>query len=439
MRFSLLAAILLLSTSATIAGAQIGNSGSSPGQLLTGQNALNTDWHDDIPGLSFYIRLSDLPQPYSTPSSNAGPNVVNKPADAWPKAPAGFVVERVIDGLATPRKLITAPNGDIFLSETGGGQVRIVRQQGSAQPTLNQVFVGDLDAPFGLAFYPPGPNPQYLYVATTETLVRYPYHNGDTKETGPGVTLLRNLSNGGGGHSTRDIVFSADGSKLFLSVGSGSNVMDNPDLVPVEARRARIFEYNPDGTGEKVYASGIRNPVGLAINPLTGALWTSVNERDGLGDNLVPDYITQVQPGGFYGWPWYWMGGNADKRAVGSHPELQSMVITPDVILQPHLASLCMTFYKKGQFPAAYNGDAFACEHGSWNRSRRAGYKVIRVFLKNGKATGVYQDFLTGFVVNAEQVWGRPVGVTEGLDGSLYVTDDGSNTLWHVRYVGKSK
>jgi glucose/arabinose dehydrogenase len=430
------AAIVVIAVSLGV-GLNSAKAAATADTLLKGQDALNTDWHDDFPGLSFYITLKDLPKPYATPSSGNGPRVVGRPSDAWPKAPAGFVVEKVIDGLGTPRKIITAPNGDLFIAETGSGNIRVVRQHGNAPPTVNQPFISGLDAPFGIAFYPVGPNPHYLYVTTTDTLMRFPYRNGDLKDTGPAEWLRGNLSNGGGGHSTRDIVFSKNGEKLFLAVGSGSNVSENADQVSMESRRARIYEYSPMGTDEQVYATGIRNPVGLAIDPSSGELWASVNERDGLGDNLVPDYITHVERGQFYGWPWYYMGGFTDSRAAGDHPDLSSKVTTPDVMLQPHMASLCMTFYTPGQFPKSYVGDAFACEHGSWNRSRRAGYKMIRVFMKHGHATGVYQDFLTGFVVNPGEVWGRPVGVTEGSDGSLYVTDDGSNTLWHIRYVGK--
>jgi glucose/arabinose dehydrogenase len=408
---------------------------------LTGQAALNTDWSDDIPGLSFHIVLSDLPAPYATPSAGNDPHLAPEPDGVMPQVPEGFAVDKVVTGLSEPRKVIIAPNGDIFICESGGNRIRVVRQSGTAAPTVNQVFADGLSQPFGMAFYPLGSNPQYLYVANTDSVVRFPYHNGDIVASGPSETLIDNVSGGGrlrgGGHWTRDIVFSKDGSKLFLSVGSKENITTDPSLLQVEQRRARIFEYNPDGTDEQVFATGIRNPVGIAINPETGELWMSVNERDGLGDNLVPDYISHVTPGGFYGWPWYWMGGSVDKRSIGDHPDLASQVITPDVILGPHSASLCMTFYKKGQFPRAYNGDAFACEHGSWNRSRRSGYKVIRVFMKKGEATGAYQDFMTGFVTPDGQVWGRPVGVAEALDGSLYITDDGTNTLWHVRYAGK--
>jgi glucose/arabinose dehydrogenase len=443
MRLSLFATVTFVTVSTWSVSAQTVQSRYTPSTLLTGQQVFNAQWQDDIPGLSFYLTVADLPKPYATPSAGNDPHTAPQPPGAWPSAPAGFVVEKVADGFSQARKLITAPNGDLFIVESAANRIRIVRQSGSAAPTVNQVFVAGLNQPFGVAFYPSGPNPQYLYVANTDSLVRFPYHNGDLTATGPSETLVDDISGGGhlrgGGHWTRDIVFNRDGSKIFLSIGSKSNVEDTPDLITIEQRRARIFEYNPDGSDEQVYAYGIRNPVGLAINPTTGQLWMSVNERDGLGDNLVPDYISHVEPGGFYGWPWYWMGGSVDTRALGDHPDLSSKVITPDVLLQPHSASLAIVFYKKGQFPKEYIGDAFACEHGSWNRSHRTGYKVIRVFLKDGHATGVYQDFLTGFVVDDSQVWGRPVGVTEGLDGSLYITDDGSNTLWHVRYVGKNK
>jgi glucose/arabinose dehydrogenase len=224
---------------------------------------------------------------------------------------------------------------------------------------------------------------------------------------------------------------------MFVAVGSGSNV-DDPDTHPAEKNRANILAFNPDGSNMRIYAYGIRNPVGLAIDPQTGQLWCSVNERDALGDNLVPDYITHVQPGGFYGWPWWYMGGHQDPRHQGKHPELKDKVITPDVLLQPHYASLEMTFYEGKQFPQEYDGDIFAAEHGSWNRAVRTGYEVIRVPLHHtGQATGEYQEFLTGFVLPDGDVWGRPVGVTIAHDGSLLVTDDGSNSIWRVSYTGK--
>jgi glucose/arabinose dehydrogenase len=232
------------------------------------------------------------------------------------------------------------------------------------------------------------------------------------------------------------VVFSKDDKTMFVAVGSGSNVAD-PDDTPAEKERADILQFNPDGSGRKIFASGIRNCVGLAVNPANGDLWCSVNERDGLGDNLVPDYITHVEAGGFYGWPWWYIGGHQDPRLAGKHPELKNKTIIPDVLLQPHNASLGITFYDGNQFPADYRGNIFAAEHGSWNKAVRVGYEVIRLKLdQNGHADGSYEDFLTGFVVDAANVWGRPVGVTCAADGALLVTDDGSGSIWRVTYVG---
>lgn len=408
-------------------------------KLLTGQEAVQTDWTTDMPGLRRRITVADLPPPYATPSAGNDARLVPRPDDAWPQAPRGFQVDLFATGLRNPRKIVTAPNGDLFVAESGANRVHVLRPGPDGKPTQDSVFAEGLRAPFGIAFYP-ATSPQWVYVANTDSIVRFPYHNGDLKATGEATTLVDNISGGGrlrgGGHWTRDIVFSKDGKKMFVSVGSRSNVLENDGLIEVEQRRARIFQYNPDGTGERVYATGIRNPVGLAINPTTGELWTSVNERDGLGDNLVPDYITHVKEGGFYGWPWYYIGNHPDERARGEHPELGSSVIVPDVLLQSHYASLAMMFYTGNQFPKGYAGDGFAAQHGSWNRARRDGYKVVRVPMRRGKATGEFEDFLTGFVTADGHVWGRPVGVTEGRDGSLYVTDDGTNSIWRVRYTG---
>jgi glucose/arabinose dehydrogenase len=417
---------------------------SAPKQLdvLTGQAALGGDWSTDAPGVKRHITLSDLPAPYATPSVDNGPHLVPRPDGALPKVLPGFEVSEFAGGLTNPRNIITAPNGDIFVVESGANRVRILRDsKGVGKPDVNEIFVDGLRQPFGLAFYPLGPNPKYVYVANTDSVVRFPYRNGDLKASGPAEMVVSDISGGGrlrgGGHWTRDIVFSKDGSKMFVSVGSLENVMSNPADIDIEARRARIFEYNPDGSGETVYATGIRNPVGIAIDPATGQLWCSTNERDGLGDHLPPDYITHVTPGGFYGWPWFWMGGHPDKRAVGTPPpNAQADVITPDVLLQAHSASLKMLFYTARQFPKEFQGGAFAAEHGSWNRSHRTGYKVIYVPVRDGKATGVYEDFMTGFVTPDGQVWGRPVGLTVTKSGALLVSDDGSNTIWRVRYVG---
>ncbi len=410
---------------------------SAPLTVRTGKDALG-DWTTDAPGLRRKITTGDLPAPFDTPSANNGAKMVKRPEGALPKVPDGFKVEEFATGLQNPRVIMTAPNGDIFIAESEPkrnepGRVKVVRDSdGDGKPELIEVFAENLMRPFGIAFYPPGPEPTHVYVANTDSVVRFAYKNGDTKATSAPEVIVKELPGfarlTGGGHWTRDVVFSLDGKRMFVSVGSKSNVDDND----AEKRRADILVFDPDGQNEKLYATGIRNPVGLAVQPGTGVLWTSVNERDGLGDHLVPDYITHVEEGGFYGWPWFYIGGNEDPRQKGKHPELKDKVIVPDVLLQSHSASLDLTFYTGDQFPAEYQGDIFAAEHGSWNRERRTGYKVVRVPLTDGKATGVYEDFLTGFVTESGDVWGRPVSVTVAKDGALLVTDDGSGTVWRI-------
>ena len=409
------------------------------GSVLQGTAAF-TDYRHEQPGVVRKIALQDLPAPFATQSVDNGPHLVPKPKDAWPKTLPGFKVTEYATGLDRPREIRRAPNGDLFVAESEANRIKVLRgmdANGKAQTV--EVFAGDLKQPFGIAFYPPGPNPQFVYIGNTDSVIRFPYQNGDLKARGPQQVIVPDIPGGGrlrgGGHWTRDLAFTPDGKKMFVSVGSHSNV-DDSDTHPEEFHRADILEFNPDGSGIRVYAYGIRNPVGIAINPTTGELWASVNERDGLGDNLVPDYITHVQEGGFYGWPWFYMGGHQDPRLEGKHPELKSKVITPDVLLQPHNASLEMTFYEGKQFPAEYKGDIFAAEHGSWNKSVRTGYEVICVPLKNGHANGEYEDFLTGFVTAGGEVWGRPVGVAVAQDGSLIVTDDGSSTVWRVSADG---
>ncbi len=396
-----------------------------------------TDYRHESPGTIRKITVGDLPAPYATESAGNAPKVVARPANAWPQAPAGFKVELYADGLDEPRLIRTAPNGDFFVAETRHGDVRVFRGiDAGGKPQQAEVFASKLNQPYGIAFYPPGPDPQWVYIGNTDSVVRFPYHNGDLKASGPAQHLVDLPSHEG--HWTRDTQFSPDGKKMFVAVGSASNV-DDPDDHPSEKDRADILVFNPDGSGKSVFAYGIRNAGGgLAIQPETGDLWCSVNERDGLGDNLVPDYITHVREGGFYGWPWWYIGAHQDPRHGGKHPELKDKVITPDVLLQPHNASLQLTFYEGKQFPAEYRGDIFSSQHGSWNKSIRAGYEVIRVPLhQTGHASGEYEDFLTGFVVDDAHVWGRPVGVAVAPDGSLLVSDDGSNSIWRVSYTGK--
>ncbi len=394
------------------------------------------DFRFEEPGKTRKVEVQNLPAPYATETSNNGPKLVARPADAWPKAPAGFTVQQYATGLDNPRLIRTAPNGDFFLAESSSGKIKVFRQiTNDGKPKETSVFATGFNRPYGIAFYPPGDNPQWVYIGNTDAIVRIPYQNGDLKARGESQHIV-DLPHGGG-HWTRDIQFSPDGKYMFVGVGSSSNI-DDPDTTPAEKNRADILEFNPDGSGMRVYAYGIRNAGGgLAISPTTQELWCSVNERDGLGDNLVPDYITHVEQGGFYGWPWWYIGGHQDPRHKNKHPELKDKVIVPDVLLQPHFASLELTFYEGTEFPAEYRGDIFASDHGSWNRSVRAGYEVIRVPLhQTGRAGGEYEDFLTGFVVDNGHVWGRPVGVAVARDGSLLVTDDGSNSIWRVSYTG---
>jgi glucose/arabinose dehydrogenase len=410
------------------------------GGVITGQDAF-TDYSQEHPGVRRKITLADLPEPKEDQSTDNGASLIPRPEGAWPVAPKGFKVEIYAQGFTEPRLMRTAPNGDIFLADSHGDKIMVLRGVGpDGKAKQVSTFATGLDLPFGIAFYPSGPNPKWVYVGNTRTVVRFPYKSGDLVATGAPETLVAQLPGfaqlRGGGHWTRDVVFSPDGTKMLISVGSASNV-DDPDTHPNEFHRADVLEFTPEGKFLKVYASGIRNCVGEAINPTTGQLWCSTNERDRLGNNLVPDYITSVKEDGFYGWPWYYMGGHQDPRLMGTHPELKDKVITPDVLLQPHFASLEMVFYTGKQFPASFTGDAFAAEHGSWNKSKRAGYEVILVPMRNGHATGEYEDFLTGFVTPDGKVWGRPVGVTTGNDGSLFVSDDGTKTIWHVIYTGK--
>jgi glucose/arabinose dehydrogenase len=453
-------------------------------QILTGQTAY-TDWNQQHPGVRHKITLADLPKPKPEEAVRNTAIVIPRPANAWPVAPPGFKVTLYAGGdsapmqradnkevmelsggtFTMPRLVRIAPNGDLFLADSGAGTLFVLRGAGpDGKAARIEKFATGLDHPFGIAFYP-ADNPKYVYVGNATTIQRIPYHSGDLHATAAPETIVPDIPGyaqlTGGGHWTRDVVFTKDGEHMLVSVGSGSNV-DDADTHPKEFHRADVLEYTPDGKFIEVYAHGIRNCVGEAINPTTGQLWCSTNERDNLGNHLVPDYVTSVKEGSFFGWPWYYMGGHQDPRlpepcANGTGPNAQaaaltdeqaknckrvnlsSKVSTPDVLVQPHMASLEMVFYptQKKEFPENYDGDAFAAEHGSWNRQNRAGYEVIHIPMHDGHATGEYDDFLTGFVTADGKVWGRPVGVTVAKDGSLFVTDDGSRSVWHVTYTGK--
>lgn len=394
-----------------------------------------TDFRFQAPGNTHKITVQDLPAPYATRSSSNPPSIVARPANTLPKAPAGFQVNLFAENLNVPRVIRMAPNGDIFVAESGAGRIQVFRGVSTTgTPERSAIFASNLNRPYGIAFYPPGPNPQWIYVGATDAVLRYAYRNGDLQSRGPAQHIADLPA--GGGHWTRDLRFSADGKTLFVGVGSASNVND-PDSSSAEANRADILAFDPDGSNQRVYAWGIRNPSGIAIDPITGQLWCVVNERDGLGDDLVPDYVTSVREGGFYGWPWWYLGAHQDPRHSGKHPELRNQAIVPDVLLQAHSAPLQLAFYDGQQFPSAYWGDIFVTSHGSWNRSVRTGYEVIRIPRhQSATASTEYEDFLTGFVLPGGEVWGRPVGVTTDAEGSLLVTDDASGSIWRIRYVG---
>jgi hypothetical protein len=358
----------------------------------------------------------------------------------------------------------TAPNGDIFLAETGAGRIRVLRAaDGAEAPLENSVFADHLHGPFGIAFYPVGAQPQWVYVATLNSIVRYPYENGDITARGAAQIVVPQLTVETGGHTTRDIAFSAEGSTMYISIGSASNIADwmkpkslAESLVwqsdhPLgeswgsETNRAAILETDPEGHRPlQIFATGIRNGVTIAIRPGTRDLWVATNERDFLGDDLVPDYLTRVRKGGFYGWPWYYMGSHEDPRHAGERPDLAGRVIVPEVPVQPHSAPLEFAFYPVdasgcAAFPAEYRGDIFVAFHGSFNRTGRTGSKIVRVLLHDGIPTGEYEDFVTGFVIDDSRVWARPVGVTVAHDGALLVTDDGNGNIWRISYMPSGK
>jgi glucose/arabinose dehydrogenase len=436
---------------AAMSGAAVAADPPSDPQVRTGAAAYG-DWRQDAPGVRRLIRPGDLPAPYATPVKGNFAARADLPDGALPKVPAGFKVEPFAT-LNRPRQIRVAPNGDIFVAETAAGRIRVLRAvDGASKPSQIETFAEGLSGPFGIAFYPLGPDPRFVYIANEGSVVRFPYRNGDLKPEGPAEIVVPHLAEGGG-HVTRDIAFSPDGSHLYISVGSGSNDAESMDrqtsaeIATAEAARglgaswgdeswrANVLVTSPDGKASlKSFADGIRNCVSLAIEPATGAPWCVTNERDALGDDLPPDYATRVRPGAFYGWPWYYIGANEDPRHKGERPDLKNKITVPDVLIQPHSAPLGLTFYTAGQFPPEYRGDAFVALHGSWNRASRTGYKVIRLPMKDGAATGVYEDFMTGMVAGDAGVWARPVGVAVAHDGALLVTEDLHGIVWRVSY-----
>jgi glucose/arabinose dehydrogenase len=415
------------------------------------------DWRTDAPGVVRKITPADLPADHAPLLPGVAlAGLVQQPAGAAPKTLPGFTITAFAK-LEGPRQIRAAPNGDLFVAESEAGRIRVLRApDGAPAAAQTETFAEGLDRPFGIAFYPPGPNPQWVYVANTNSVVRFAYRNGDVKARGAAETIVPTLASRGGNHWTRDVAFSGDGKTMFVSVGSASNVAEEISKKTAseagawqgahalgaawdkEENRADVLAFDPQGHGGHVYAAGIRNCASEAINPADGALWCVTNERDLLGDNLPPDYATHVKAGAFYGWPWYFIGAHEDPRRAGERPDLQSQVTVPDVLFQPHSAPLGITFYGArpgpAAFPAEYNGQAFVALHGSWNRAKRTGYKIVRVVMNGGKPTGEYEDFVTGFVVDDHGVWGRPVGVAEAKDGALIFTEDGNGVVWRVAY-----
>jgi glucose/arabinose dehydrogenase len=417
--------------------------------LLTGRAALG-DWRDDRPGVRRRITVRDLPGPFATPSARNPARVDSEWRGRTPLVPPGFSANLFASGLDRPRLLRTAPNGDVFVAEGFAGRVRVLRPStDNRKADQVETFAAGLNRPFGINFYPPGPNPQWVYVANTDSVVRFAYRNGDLKARSAPEVVVPALPSGG--HWTRDIAFSSDGQRMFVSVGSRSNVAEHLGqftpgslgsrvaglLWGDETDRAAVLAFDADGKKRSVFATGLRNCVGMVMHPRTGDLWCSVNERDGLGDNLVPDYVTRVREGAFYGWPWFYLGANEDPRHKAARPDLREQVVVPDVLIASHSAPLQMVFYDGRQFPPGYRGDAFVALQGSWNRAQRTGYKIVRVPLKNGVATGEYEDFVTGFVLDDSTIWARLVGITVARDGALLFSDDGNGTIWRVSYQGR--
>ena len=363
-----------------------------------------------------------LPAPFATNSAGNGPDKAKPPAGFLPTVPPGFRLNVFAANFKRPRWLTVAPNGDIFLADTGSGEIVVLRDPqhtGGAQE--REVFAEGMKRPFGIAF-----REDYVYVGNMNEVVRFRYDPKTSKRLGEKEHLLDLPS---GGHDTRSLAFSADGKHLFIGVGSASNIDTGEDPL-----RAAVTICDPDGKNARLYATGLRNPVGLALEPATGEVWTTVNERDELGDDLPPDYFTSLKDGGFYGWPYSYIGNNVDPRVKPQKPDLVARAIIPDVLLGAHVAPLQFAFYTGKQFPESYRGGAFVAEHGSWNRATRSGYQIAFVAFKNGKPSADPVPFMTGLVPDptGTDVSGRPVGVTVAPDGSLLVSDDGAGVVYRI-------
>lgn len=422
-------------------------------EVLTGDAAFGT-WETDAPGLRRHVTPADLPPPTLTENDPEAPdfenmaNVVPAPEGRMPNVPEGFVVRVFASGLNQPRVIRVAPNGDVFVAESGSGRVLVFAADASAgEPATPEIFAENLEKPYGIVFHPPS-DPRHIYVGAANQVVRYPYRAGDRKATDEAEVIIANIPTKR--HWTRDLEVSSNGERLFVSIGSASNVADTmPQKTPEEIQahekthglgaawgdeenRAVVRVFDPTGANVRNFATGLRNCSGMAMQPGTDTLWCTGNERDHVGPDLVPDFLTTVEEGGFYGWPWFYTGPNEDPAHARERPDLKGKVKVPEVLIQAHSSTLDVTFYDADAFPEEYRGDAFATLHGSWNREHRTGYKVIRALMENGKPTGVYEDFMTGFVLDERTVWGRPAGIAVAQDGSLLVSDDANGTIFRV-------
>jgi glucose/arabinose dehydrogenase len=400
-------------------------------ETLTGAAAFG-DVATDRPGVMRKITPADLPRP-GVRVGAASSRRAKRPDDVKPRTPEGYEATLLASGLEDPRRLRVAPNGDVFVAETGAGRILVVHE--NEKP---QLFASGLAGAFGMAFWP-ADKPRFLYVATTREVFRIPYADGDRQARGAPERIISGLADGG--HSTRDLAFSGDGKTLYVSVGSEGNKAESMGAKPAnlvaferthgqgatwgrEEWRAAVLAIDPDGKNMRPYANGLRNCAGLALQQETGALWCAVNERDMLGDDLPPDYATSLKPGGFYGWPWFYIGDHVDPAHRGVRRDLRGKIIVPDVLIQAHSAPLGIVF--------GPDGSGFVALHGSWNRTKVTGYKVVRLPMQNGKATGAYEDFVTGFTLPNGGVWGRPVAVDFAKDGALLVAEDAGGTVWRI-------
>lgn len=397
--------------------------------LVHSQTSVKESFSTPSPPPTHYeIMPANLPLPNLGPDAENPPRVVTQPPDATLHVPPGFEISTFAEGgFRNARWMALAPNGDVFVTDADAGTVIVLRDtDGDGKAETRFTFAKGLTLPFGIAFWH-----DYVYVGMTDAVVRFAYKLGQTEAQGPPEKIADLPGRGYRQHWTRNVVFDPSGKKLYVTVGSESNVDAEKDPL-----RATISEYNPDGSGKRIFAGGLRNPIGLAFHPATKRLWAAVQERDRLGDDLPPDYFTEVKENGFYGWPYSYIGQNEDPRRKGERPDLVAKALAPDVLIQAHSAVLGLVFYNGRMFPKEYRGDAFIALHGSWNRTKRTGYKIIRVRFKNNKPAGGYEDFLTGWMLDesSRQVWGRPVGLLVLNDGSMLITDDGANKIWRVTY-----